>query len=44
MTKDKFKVAKDDVGRICVSQSVDELDKNHWANTGRVTEGRIYEL
>lgn len=44
MMKDKFKVVKDDVGRICVLQCVDELDKNYWVNIGRVIEGWIYEL
>lgn len=45
MTKDTFKVAKDDVGRMYVYQFVDELDKNHRADAaGSVTEGRMYEL
>ncbi|XP_062613933.1 uncharacterized protein LOC134275687 [Saccostrea cucullata] len=45
MTKDTFKIARDDVGRQYVYQSIDELDKNHRADAaGSVTDGRIYEL
>ncbi|XP_062591459.1 uncharacterized protein LOC134252942 [Saccostrea cucullata] len=45
MTKDTFKIARDDVGRQYVYQSIDELDKNHRADAaGSVTDGRMYEL
>ncbi|XP_062574912.1 uncharacterized protein LOC134236784 [Saccostrea cucullata] len=45
MTKDTFKIMKDDTGRQSVNQHIDELDKNHRADTqGSVTEGRMYEI
>lgn len=45
MTKDTFRIGKDDTGRQYVYQFIDELDKNHRADTGgSVTEGRMYEI
>ena len=45
MNKSTFALETDDLGKRYISQTTDELDKNHRENsTQSVTEGRMYEI